>query len=150
MEAYKAQTLCKISTHWGGNGAESAILGLFNVGRHPITEILRLGAFQNVRHDQAYVIHSCQNKVSRRVMLEDEAPVPILGLEEWGYQVLTPVTLHTVSIPNRLFSNSVAVLGLLDEMVGEAAIRNTKDSVKNPVRGVKIRVTLTALGGLGE
>lgn len=134
----------------GGNGAESAILGLFNVGRHPITEILRLGAFQNVRHDQAYVIHSCHNRVSRRVMPEDEAPVPILGLEEWGYQVLTAVRLHTVSIPNRPFSNSVAVLGLLDEMAGETAIRNTKDSVKNPVRGVKIRVTLKALGRLGE
>lgn len=61
--AHKAQTLCKTSTHWGGNGVESAILGLFNVGRHPITEILRLGAFQNIRHDQTCVVHSCHNRV---------------------------------------------------------------------------------------
>lgn len=148
--AHKAQTLCKISTYWGGNGAESAILGVFNVGRHPITEILRLKQFQNLRHDQTYVIHSGRNRVSRRVMLDDEAPVAVLSLEEWGYQILTAVPLHTVSIPHHPFAHSVAVLGLLNKMTGVAAIRYMKVGVDDPARGVKLKVALKALGRLGE
>lgn len=148
--AHKAQTLCKISTYWGGNGAESAILGVFNVGKHPITEIIRLQQFQNLRHDQTYVIHSCHNRVSRRVMLEEEAPVAVLSLEEWGYQILTAVPLHTVPIPDHPFAHSVAVLGLLDKMTGVAAIRYMKVGVDDPARGVKLKLALKALGLLGK
>lgn len=112
--AHKAQTLCKISTYRGGNGAESAILGVFNVGRHPITEILGLKLFPNLRHDETYVIHSGHNRVSRRLMLGEKGPVAVISLEEWGYQILTAVSLHTVSILDHPLTNSVAVFDFLD------------------------------------
>lgn len=42
---YKKQTLCKISTHKGNNKVKNAILGLFNIGKFFIMEILILGVF---------------------------------------------------------------------------------------------------------
>lgn len=82
-------------------------------------------------------------------MLEVEAAVAFISLEEWGYQILTAVTLHTVSIPDHPFVHSVAVIGLLGKMTVVAPIRYMKVSVDDSARGVKLKVALKTLGRLG-
>lgn len=155
--------LCKFGTFWSPEGiAGNAILGVFNVGQHPLSELISLRAFSEIQPDQAYVIRAhTTGEISRRLTLDDDAPAILLNLPEWGYEILTAFPLLSFSISSSGTTAStaapqvteIAILGLLHKMTGVAAVKKTEIRVlgdDEPVRRLKIKVTLKAIGILGK
>lgn len=155
--------LCKFGTYWAPEGiAGSAILGVFNVGQHPLSELFSLQAFPKIQPDQAYVIRTHTTaQISRRVKLRDAAPAVLLNLPEWGYEILTAFPLLSFPISNNSTTvgtvvaqvTEIAVLGLLHKMTGLAAVKKTEINLLDDDeagRKLQINTTLKALGILGK
>lgn len=155
--------LCKLGTYWLPDGiAGSAILGVFNVGQHPLSELISLGAFLKIEPDQACVIRAhTTGEISRRVTLHDDASVVLLNLPEWGYEILTafpllsfPISSGSTTVPAKAAQvTEIAILGLLHKMTGVAAVKKTEIKLlgkDEPARILKIEIILKAIGVLGK
>ncbi|MCJ1422608.1 hypothetical protein MMC29_000488 [Sticta canariensis] len=129
--------LCKFGTYWGPDGiAGSAILGVFNLGYHPLSEFLSLSAFSNIQPNQACVIRAhTTGEISRRVTLHDDTPAILLNLPQWSYEILTAFPLLSFPIPNRSSTTQqttvaqnteIAILGLIHKMTGVAAVKRVE------------------------
>lgn len=156
--------LCKFGTYWGPDGiVGSVILGVFNVGHHPLSEFLSLGAFPKIQPDQAYVIRAhTTGGISRRVTLHDDTPAILVNLPQWGYEILTAFPLLSFTIPRSSTTTppttaqitEIAILGLLNKMTGVAAVKKVETKLlgdnEQTAQKLKIKITLKALGILGK
>lgn len=155
--------LCKLGTYWRPDGiAGSAILGVFNVSQHALSELISLRAFPKIQPDQACVIRAhTTGEISRRVTLHDDAPIALLNLPEWGYEILTafpllsfPISSGSTTAPAAVAQvTEIAILGLLHKMTGVAAVKKTEIKLlgkDDPARRLMIKITLKAIGILGK
>ncbi|KAI9708941.1 MAG: hypothetical protein M1820_003635 [Bogoriella megaspora] len=160
--SYDEEKFLKVGTYQGRARTGTGILGVFNVSKTPLTELVRLDEFPGVKEDTKYVIRAhTSGKVSREMSLaelEKGSSVVCLDLPVQGWEILSAYPLIEFGVgrsegapldaemePTPL---SVAVLGLLGKMTGAAAIVQGVSEIL-PGKRIKISARLKALGVLG-
>ena len=146
--SYDEPRLLKIGSYHGHSSTGVGILGVFNVSKHPLLDLITLREFRGVEQDRKYIVRAYSTgKLSEPMALSDDLALTSLSLEQRGWEILTSYPLKSVSGGEQ--SADVTPLGLLGKMTGAAAlVRYAVGSVK-PDR-MRIEVVTKALGNLGK
>ena len=155
MQVYNAHgepALCKLGTSVPIEGYEIPILGVFNVGKEgPLSEFISLETFPNLDLNETYIIRAhSTGHISAPVRLHTPIPRIFLDLPFWGWEVLSAFPIRTFLSPCPNDTTVVAILGLQHKITGAAAITNLTLKPLEDSKGVKIQVSLKALGVLGQ
>ena len=147
--SYDEQRLLKVDTYVGGQTTGVAILGIFNVSQHPLSEILHLADFPGTQKGHYIVRSHVSGKLSKPLARDNGGsnPVILVELSTRGYDVLSAYPLQSFMLDPRGVV-AVANLGLLGKMTGAAAIVNTEVHVEDNGR-LRLWTSLKALGTLG-
>lgn len=144
---YSSKTLLKIGTYVGFARTGTGILGIFNVTKSPLSELIALDAFPGTEQGD-YVVGSFTSglfspPISRKSPV---STVAFVTLPEKGWDILTAYPLHHFALgPDPV---SVAMLGLRGKMTGSAAVTGFTVYIEENGR-LRIWVSLKALGVLG-
>lgn len=150
--AYEEERLLKVGTFAGGKGG-TGILGLFNVSKRPLSELVNINAFPGVEREEEYIVRAhTTGEVSDVLKMDSETPVISLSVEVKGHEILSAYPLRSFTLSGADGSASsaskVAVLGLLGKMTGAAAVIKSDMRIEGNGR-LNVQVTLKALGKLG-
>ncbi|KAF1817017.1 raffinose synthase protein-like protein Sip1 [Eremomyces bilateralis CBS 781.70] len=159
---YDEEVLLKIETYVGNQETGTGILGIFNVSRRSLTELVPLATFpgtevgRNARTRQYIVRAHTTNKVSKPMSLgESDKARLLVDIETGGWEIFSAHPLRPFMLRRRRGSTSkgptriaVAPLGLLGKMTGAAAIIATQIFVQDTGR-LRVWASLKALGTYG-
>ena len=154
---YKEGHVLRIGTYNGGAKTGSGILGLFNIKGAEVSTLAPLAIFPGVRPDspRKYIIRSyVTGKITEVMHPSNLNSVVLISLEPRGWDILTACPTYSFGLDgkqgysNDSSVNHIAVLGLLGQMTGIAAIVNSDIHATESGR-LRCDVTLKALGILG-
>jgi len=151
--SYETERLLKVGTFNGSKGTGTGILGIFNVSQRPLSELVPLRDFPGIEGDGAYIIRAhSTGEVSGVMALGDNLALVSLDVAVKGWEILSAYPLHSFTLSGsrgtRDNLTKVAVLGLLGQMTGAAAIMSSDIYIESNGR-LHIQTSLKALGVLG-
>lgn len=131
----------------GSSGSGTGIIGIFNISRRPLSELIPLSKFPGV-DTRPHVIRSHgSGRVTAPLLSADPAALVHVSLGIRGYDILSSYPLQTVGSDSAQIQ--IANLGLLGKMSGCAAIVGNKIAMlENGM--VVVDTKLKALGVLGS
>ncbi|KAI1392682.1 glycoside hydrolase family 36 protein [Hypoxylon trugodes] len=146
--SYDEHALLKVGSYHGRAGTGTPILGVFNISKQPITELIALANLPGVLPSVEYVVRSHRSGlVTPTIKPRIDAANLEVSLDVHGYDILTafPVTQFTSETNDTIH---VANLGLIGKMTGAAAIVTDQSELLHTGR-VFLDTRLKALGVLG-
>ncbi len=147
---YEEERLLRVGTYNGPKATGTGIVGIFNVSRRPVLELIPLREFPGIEGDGAYVLRAhTTGEVSDTMRLGDKLALVSLDIAVKGWEILSAYPLRSFTLKDRQVATSVAVLGLLGKMTGAAAVVHSDIYVESTGR-LRIWTSLKALGILGE
>ena len=161
--AFEDECLLKIHNVVVTKSKGTSMLGLFNISKRPLTELIHLSQFPQIEPNQTYIIRSFSTgETSPELSLSDASPIVSATIDVKGWEILYAYPLSSSSrygnfrerslsarAPPKVFAAEIAVLGLVDKMTGPAAVINTSTYRLPKNHRTSINVTLKALGQLG-
>ncbi|KAI2630297.1 glycoside hydrolase family 36 protein [Hypomontagnella submonticulosa] len=146
--SYDEPVILKVGSYHGRAVTGTPLLGVFNVSRKPLRELIPLSRFPGVLSSMAYVVRAHRSGLVTPVV-KPYSPSSILtvSLDVRGYDIFTafPVTQFDSETNGRIF---VANLGLIGKMTGAAAITADQSELLHTGR-IFLDTRLKALGILG-
>lgn len=133
----------------GASETGTPILGIFNVSKHTLTELVSLSNFSGTISAIEYVVRAhTSGLVSAPAVLDSPRSLYTVSLDRRGYEILC--AFPAKSLAGHKHENvSIATLGLIDKMTGCVAI--VSNAINSQYNGrIMIDVKLKALGVLGE
>jgi hypothetical protein len=156
---FTAAALLKISSYVGFSRTGTGILGVFNVSSQPLSEFVHLDAFPGTEEGSYVVGAFSTGEVSKPMhcgggkdanseneTMESKAKMVRLDLDLRGWEILTAYPLRPFTVRGKPLS--VAIMGLLGQMTGSAAVSGSDVYVESNGR-LRVWVSLKALGVLG-
>lgn len=152
--AYEEERLLKVGAFSGSKRTGTGILGLFNVSARILSEFVNLNEFPGVETNEEYVVRAhTTGEISEAMKLDDKNAVLSLQVAVKGSEILSayPLRSFTLGRLQGLESSKVkiAVLGLVEKMIGAAAVLNLEMRIEENGR-LRIVSSIKALGVLGE
>ncbi|KAI1459461.1 glycoside hydrolase family 36 protein [Annulohypoxylon moriforme] len=140
--------ILKIGSYHGRAETGTPMLGIFNISRRPIQEIITLTNFPGVDSSLEYVVRSHRSGLVTPT-IKPNRPTADFGifLDVRGYDILTafPVTQFNSETNGKI---NVSNLGLIGKMTGAAAITSYQFELHNTHQAF-LNTRLKALGVLG-
>ncbi|WEW59261.1 hypothetical protein PRK78_004730 [Emydomyces testavorans] len=152
---YNEGQILKVGTYTGRAQTGSGILGLFNIINQEVFALMSILEFPGITADTEakYIIRSYPTG-NMTAEPRDRTFLFSVSLEERGWEILTAHPVQTFSLSGDEMSSKsdklthVAVLGLLGQMTGAAAVIDSDITVVQD-RRLRFNITLKALGELG-
>ncbi|KAI1413246.1 glycoside hydrolase family 36 protein [Hypoxylon sp. FL1857] len=146
--SYDEPVILKIGSYHGRAVTGTPMLGIFNLSRQPLREVIALSEFPGVLSSMVYVVRAHRSGLVTPVLRHDSPTANLaVSLEVRGYDIYTafPVTQFNSETNGRV---DVANLGLVEKMTGAAAITTYESELLYNGR-VFLDTRLKALGVLG-
>ena len=147
---YEEQVLLKIETYVGGKHTGVGILGVFNVTRSQIAEVISLKDFPGTEQGEYVIRAHTTGSISSSMTRSASNNFVMLDVPSRGWEILSAYPLHTyeVSKAGKTRKFQIANLGLLGKMTGAAALLNTM--IETTTDRLKVWTSLKALGVYGK
>ncbi|KHN96752.1 raffinose synthase Sip1 [Metarhizium album ARSEF 1941] len=145
---YEDDLLLKIGSYNGAAQTGTGILGVFNVSRGHLTEVLPLAFFRGVFQGGKYAVRAhTTGQTSAPMSLGAAESVIAVSIDETAYEILwaCPVTPFT---SDRCDHGYAGVLGLVGKMTGCAAV-TFRSVVQRDSGRVVVTCNIKAVGTLG-
>ena len=142
------KSLLKVGSYHGASQTGTSIIGLFNVSKQPVAELIPISAFSGIVGTQDYVVRAYSTgRVSKPTNSLSSNALLALTLNTKGYEILSAFPLMSLE-GVKAETVLVATLGLIDKMTGCAA--TTSNFIAKQDNGrVMVDVRLKAFGVLG-
>lgn len=144
---YEEQALCKLGVYHGRARTGTGILGLFNVGKTPLMEVVGLSDFLGTEEGEYVLREHASGMISSTPVTRRENAVMSVSIPIQGWTILAAHPTETFEIAQKQVK--VSNLGLLGKMSGPAAIIESHTEIESGER-LRLRTSLKALGTLGE
>lgn len=146
--SYDEPAILKIGSYHGRAVTGTPLLGVFNISRRAVGELIPLSRFPGVSASNLYVVRAHHSGLVTSVVEPGSAAAILaVSLDVRDYEIFTafPITRFDSETNGRIY---VANLGLIGKMTGAAAITTNESELLHTGR-VLLDTRLKALGILG-
>lgn len=147
--SYDEPAILKIGSYHGRAVTGTPLLGVFNISRRAVGELIPLSRFPGVSASNLYVVRAHHSGLVTSVVEPGSAAAILaVSLDVRDYEIFTafPITRFDSETNGRIY---VANLGLIGKMTGAAAITTNESELLHTGR-VLLDTRLKALGILGK